>query len=112
MFLICSQSRLPDAVSGAVHSMPALDTQWIESTSKKMALRLEKLDMDLKNYKSNSIKESIRLCLSPCCFVMSEVSNSNHVVIERRCNLQCKWEDVYMTFGDLNCELKRKKAFC
>jgi COP9 signalosome complex subunit 1 len=55
-----SQSRLPDAVSGAVHSMPALDTQWIETTSKKMALRLEKLDMDLKNYKSNSIKESIR----------------------------------------------------
>lgn len=68
MFLICSQSRLPDAISGAAHSMPALDTQWIETTSKKMALRLEKLDMDLKNYKSNSIKESIRLGLVQFCF--------------------------------------------
>jgi COP9 signalosome complex subunit 1 len=57
---INSQSRLPDAIAGVVHSMPALDTQWIEVTAKKAALKLEKLDMDLKNYKSNSIKESIR----------------------------------------------------
>lgn len=33
---------------------------WIESKNKKAALKLEKLDTDLKNYKSNSIKESIR----------------------------------------------------
>lgn len=32
----------------------------MESKSKKAALKLEKLDTDLKNYKSNSIKESIR----------------------------------------------------
>ena len=38
---------------------PAL-LEWIESRSKKAALKLEKLDTDLKNYKSNSIKESIR----------------------------------------------------
>lgn len=37
-----------------------LDTQWIEQRSKKAQLKLEKLDADLKNYKSNSIKESIR----------------------------------------------------
>lgn len=36
------------------------DAQWIEQRSKKAALKLEKLDTDLKNYKSNSIKESIR----------------------------------------------------
>lgn len=53
-------SSLPDAVAGVVHNVPALDTQWIETTSKKAALKLEKLDTDLKNYKSNSIKESIR----------------------------------------------------
>ena len=34
--------------------------EWIETRSKKAALKLEKLDTDLKNYKSNSIKESIR----------------------------------------------------
>ncbi len=57
---LCSQSILPDAIAGVVHNAPALDTQWIETTSKKAALKLEKLDTDLKNYKSNSIKESIR----------------------------------------------------
>ena len=48
--------QLPD-VASAINSM---DTQWVEVTSKKAALKLEKLDTDLKNYKSNSIKESIR----------------------------------------------------
>lgn len=33
---------------------------WIETMLKKSALKLEKLDNDLKNYRSNSIKESIR----------------------------------------------------
>lgn len=41
-------------------AVPPLDTQWIETTNKKAAIKLEKLDIDLKNYKSNSIKESIR----------------------------------------------------
>lgn len=36
------------------------DHAWIETKNKKAALKLEKLDTDLKNYKSNSIKESIR----------------------------------------------------
>ncbi|XP_061191413.1 COP9 signalosome complex subunit 1-like isoform X1 [Saccostrea echinata] len=57
---VTSSSSLPDAVAGAIHNVPNLDTQWIETTSKKAALKLEKLDTDLKNYKSNSIKESIR----------------------------------------------------
>ncbi len=57
---VFSSSILPDAVAGVVHNVPALDTQWIETTAKKAALKLEKLDTDLKNYKSNSIKESIR----------------------------------------------------
>lgn len=55
---INNQPRLPDGVPAP--SVPALDVQWIETTQKKAALKLEKLDMDLKNYKSNSIKESIR----------------------------------------------------
>lgn len=35
-----------------------LDHVWIETKNKKAALKLEKLDTDLKNYKSNSIKVS------------------------------------------------------
>uniref|UniRef100_A0A1B0CY66 COP9 signalosome complex subunit 1 n=1 Tax=Lutzomyia longipalpis TaxID=7200 RepID=A0A1B0CY66_LUTLO len=40
--------------------VPTFDTMWAETKSKKAALKLEKLDNDLKNYRSNSIKESIR----------------------------------------------------
>ena len=41
-------------------SIPALDLNWIDTRNKKFQTKLEKLDNDLKNYKSNSIKESIR----------------------------------------------------
>ncbi|XP_046993044.1 COP9 signalosome complex subunit 1 isoform X1 [Schistocerca americana] len=55
---------LPDIAGGGAQStsqdLPTLDLVWVESKSKKAALKLEKLDTDLKNYKSNSIKESIR----------------------------------------------------
>jgi len=44
----------PESVIGPI------DATWIETRTKKAALKLEKLDTDLKNYKSNSIKESIR----------------------------------------------------
>ena len=48
-----------NAASGTSGLSPTL-LEWIETRSKKAALKLEKLDTDLKNYKSNSIKESIR----------------------------------------------------
>ncbi|KAL3876179.1 hypothetical protein ACJMK2_034050 [Sinanodonta woodiana] len=57
---VATNSSLPDAIAGAVHNIPPIDPQFIETTAKKAALKLEKLDTDLKNYKSNSIKESIR----------------------------------------------------
>ena len=37
-----------------------LDTNWIEENTKIAQVYFEKLDTDLKNYKTNSIKESIR----------------------------------------------------
>lgn len=40
--------------------IPPYDAIWVEQKTKKAALKLEKLDNDLKNSKSNSIKESIR----------------------------------------------------
>ncbi len=37
---------------------PQFDQTWVEQRQKKALLKLEKLDTDLKNYKSNSIKVS------------------------------------------------------
>ncbi|XP_021493134.1 COP9 signalosome complex subunit 1 isoform X1 [Meriones unguiculatus] len=50
----------PDAIPESAVEPPPLDTAWVEATRKKALLKLEKLDTDLKNYKGNSIKESIR----------------------------------------------------
>ena len=38
----------------------AFDSNWVDQTSKKAALKLEKLDSDLKSAKSLSIKDCIR----------------------------------------------------
>lgn len=52
---------VPDvAAPSTSQDIPIMDSMWMETRSKKAALKLEKLDNDLKNYKSNSIKESIR----------------------------------------------------
>lgn len=61
--IVTSNSNLPDVTGGLNANVVPLDTLWIETKSKKAALKLEKLDTDLKNYKSNSIKESIRCVL-------------------------------------------------
>lgn len=54
-------TRLVEACARAGESESAqTDENWVESESKKAAIKLEHLDTDLKNYKSNSIKESIR----------------------------------------------------
>lgn len=44
----------------AVPDLPVFDNKWVDSKSKSAALILEKLDNDLKTYKGNSIKESVR----------------------------------------------------
>ncbi len=36
---------------GVAANLPAVDMQWVESRAKKAALKLEKLDTDLKNSK-------------------------------------------------------------
>lgn len=53
-------ASIPDVASGGNQDILTPDLAWIETKNKKAALKLEKLDTDLKNYKSNSIKESIR----------------------------------------------------
>ncbi|KAL1501884.1 hypothetical protein ABEB36_007124 [Hypothenemus hampei] len=58
---ITSSMNVPDvAAPSASQDIPSIDNMWIETRLKKAALKLEKLDNDLKNYKGNSIKESIR----------------------------------------------------
>lgn len=57
------QASLPDVASqsgGNSLDVPVYDSVWVEQKTKKSALKLEKLDNDLKNSKANSIKESIR----------------------------------------------------
>lgn len=58
---VTSSMNVPDvAAPSTSQDIPVIDNLWMETRSKKAALKLEKLDNDLKNYKSNSIKESIR----------------------------------------------------
>ncbi|KAL3285246.1 hypothetical protein HHI36_019356 [Cryptolaemus montrouzieri] len=58
---LTSSMCVPDvAVTSTSQDIPVIDNMWMETRSKKAALKLEKLDNDLKNYKANSIKESIR----------------------------------------------------
>ncbi|KAJ3242345.1 hypothetical protein HDU81_005098 [Chytriomyces hyalinus] len=44
-----------------VYSDPVADQMWVENAAKLAREKLEKLDAQLKNYKSNLIKESIRM---------------------------------------------------
>lgn len=58
---VLSTINVPDvASSSTTQDIPIMDHSWMETRAKKAALKLEKLDNDLKNYKANSIKESIR----------------------------------------------------
>lgn len=58
--------QIPDVAAttsnttATTQEIPPFESGWLETRNKKAALKLEKLDNDLKNYKSNSIKESIR----------------------------------------------------
>lgn len=49
-----------DIVATAQGQQPDADNHWLESTTKRAIQKLDKLDQDLKTYKNNSIKESIR----------------------------------------------------
>ncbi len=54
-----------DAIADAMqqqqqHRVPVYDQNWVDQTTKRAQNKLEKLDTDLKHYKNNSIKESIR----------------------------------------------------
>lgn len=86
---------VPDTVPEGGVVPPPLDSAWAESTRKKALLKLEKLDTDLKNYKGNSIKESIRydgtghdssrvLFSASCCYKKTKVSTFLGIVFKRK----------------------------
>lgn len=52
----------------------------VEQTKKRGAVRTEKLDQDLKNYRSNSIKDSIRRG-----YVRYDLLDMSYAQCERRC---------------------------
>lgn len=55
-----AESNDADMPALPIMAIPTPDQAWIDTKMKQVATKLDKLDNDLKNYKSNSIKESIR----------------------------------------------------
>ena len=49
-----------DGGASAPGQQPDIDNHWLDATTKRAIQKLDKLDQDLKTYKNNSIKESIR----------------------------------------------------
>lgn len=92
---------------------PPLDTAWVEATRKKALLKLEKLDTDLKNYKGNSIKESIRYARWAGAGVRGCVPVWAHGPVRRRGHDDLG--DHYLDCGDLSNALKcysRARDYC
>ncbi len=54
-----------DKASDKLGPAYAKDQAWIESVDKKALQQLERLELELNGYKTNLIKESIRVCLPP-----------------------------------------------
>jgi COP9 signalosome complex subunit 1 len=52
--------KLTEACKSTNAPLPTFNAAWFETTTKKALAKYEKLDNDLKSYKANSIKESIR----------------------------------------------------
>ncbi|TPX48081.1 hypothetical protein SeLEV6574_g02253 [Synchytrium endobioticum] len=54
-------NRLNEALSAKGQPTVPVDSQWVDKTTKEAKLKTEKLEAELKNYKNNMIKESIRM---------------------------------------------------
>lgn len=103
----------PDAIPESGVEPPPLDTAWVEATRKKALLKLEKLDTDLKNYKGNSIKESIRCARGAGTGVWGCVPVCAHSPVCRRGHDDLG--DHYLDCGDLSNALKcysRARDYC
>lgn len=63
----CSTAEHPSqaALSAADKSTLPLDSSWVDSTRRSSNRELDKLEVELKNYQNNLIKESIRVKFAP-----------------------------------------------
>lgn len=53
--------KLNDALKSRNMPTESVDNAWVESTQRQVRMKTDKLEMELKNYKTNCIKESIRM---------------------------------------------------
>lgn len=53
--------KLNDALVARSQPAQPLDSPWVETTQKRARAQTEKLEAELKSYKNNMIKESIRV---------------------------------------------------
>lgn len=93
---------------------PTYDLSWIETTNKKAALKLEKLDSDLKSAKSLSIKDCIRRGqedLADHFLDMGDLSNALKCYSRARDYCSASKSIVNMCFNVIKVSIKRAYLF-
>ncbi|CAG8467089.1 8975_t:CDS:2 [Ambispora gerdemannii] len=58
---IAAATKLNEALSSQGRPLFQIDSAWVDSTQKRAKSSVERLEAELKNYKNNLIKESIRM---------------------------------------------------
>ncbi|CAG8434588.1 10915_t:CDS:2 [Funneliformis caledonium] len=58
---ISAATKLNEALTAKGYPSFSIDNTWVDSTQKRAKSLLERLEVELKNYKNNLIKESIRM---------------------------------------------------
>ena len=60
---ISTATKLNEVLTAQGYPSFSIDSTWVDSTQKRAKSLLERLDVELKNYKNNLIKESIRVII-------------------------------------------------
>lgn len=103
-------TKMNEALAAKHLPVVPVDTQWVETTQRAAKTQTDKLESDLKTYKNNVIKESIRVG-----FVRARVGGMHSLRCDR---VQMGNNDLgkhYMLCGDLSNALKaysRTRDFC
>ncbi len=60
---ISAATKLNEVLTAQGYPSFSIDNSWVDSTQKRAKSLLERLEAELKNYKNNLIKESIRVII-------------------------------------------------
>jgi COP9 signalosome complex subunit 1 len=60
---ISAATKLNEVLTAQGYPSFSIDNTWVDSTQKRAKSLLERLEVELKNYKNNLIKESIRVII-------------------------------------------------